>query len=151
MAAGTAITLAAVAGAAGGGASAAAAAALLIAAALATGLATPLFAAMVLLGAIFPEGAQAVPAPVYAGALLLTAELAFWSLDERDAGRVEPGAGTPRLLGIVAVTATGVAASALVLLASEIDTSRSPGATAAGLAAILGCLAVLLALAPRQR
>jgi hypothetical protein len=142
-----AIALAAVAGAAGGGASAAAAAALLVAAGLATGLVTPLLAALVLLGAIYPEGGQAIPAPIYAGALLLTAELAFWWLDERDAGRVEPGTGTPRLLGIVAATATGVAAAALVLLASEIDTARSPLATTAGVAAVLGSVAVLLVLA----
>jgi hypothetical protein len=142
-----AIALAAVSGAAGGGAAAAAAAALLVAAGLATGLATPLLASVVLLGAIYPEGGQAIPAPIYAGALLLTAELAFWWLDERDAGRVEPGTGTPRLLGIVAATATGVAAAALVLLASEIDTTRSPLATAAGVAAILGSVAVLLVLA----
>ena len=50
------------------------------------------------------------------------------------------------MLGILAVTATGVAAGALVLLASEIDTTRSPAATAAGLAAILGCVAVLAVL-----
>ena len=135
------------AGAAGGGAAAATAAALLVAAGLATGMATPLLAALVLLGAIYPEGGQAIPAPIYAGALLLTAELAFWWLDECDAGRVEPGTGTPRLLGIVAATAAGVAAAALVLLAGELDTKRSPLATAAGVAAILGSVAVLLVLA----
>lgn len=103
-----------------------------------------------MLGAVFPEGSHAIPAPVYAGVLLLTAELVFWALDERAPGRVEPGAGTPRLLGILAVTATGVAASGLVLLASQPDTARSPAATAAGVAAILGCVAVLLLLARRQ-
>ena len=69
-----------------------------------------------LLGAIYPDGMQSLPGPVYAGLLVLTAELAFWSLDERGPGRVEPGAGAPRLRGIIAVTATGVAASALARL-----------------------------------
>ena len=81
------------------------------------------------------------------GALLLIAELAYWSLDERAAGRVEPGTATPRLLGILAVVATGVAAAALVLLASESDVARSPARTAAGVGAILACVAVLGALA----
>jgi hypothetical protein len=141
------VALAALAGAAGGGASAAAGAALLVAAVFATGLGTPLFAALLLLGAVYPEGGQAVPAPLYAAALLLLAELAFWWLDERDAGRVEPGTGVPRLLGILAITATGAVAAALVLLASEPDIARSAAATAAGLAAILACLGMLIALA----
>lgn len=142
-----AIALAAIAGAVGGGASAAAAAALLVAAALVTGLATPVLAALVVLGAIYPESGQALPAPVYAGILLLAAELAFWSLDERAPARVEPGTGASRLRGILAVTAVGVGAGALVLLASKIDTTRSAAATAIGVAAILGCIAVLAALA----
>ena len=141
-----AIALAALAGAAGEGVSAAAAAAVLVGAALVTGFITPVFAALVLLGAIYPDGAHALPAPVYAGVLLLTAELAFWSLDERAPVRGEPGPGAPRLRGIVAVTAVGVAASALVLLASVADTARSPVATAIGVTAILGCVAVLVAL-----
>jgi hypothetical protein len=143
----TAIALAAIAGAVGGGASAAAAAALLVAATLVTGLVTPVLAALVVLGAIYPEGGQTLPAPVYAGVLLLAAELAFWSLDERAPARVEPETGAPRLRGILAVTALGVVAGALVLLASKIDTTRSAAATAIGVAAILGYVAVLALLA----
>jgi hypothetical protein len=78
---------------------------------------------------------------------LLAAELAVWSLDEREAGRVEPGTGWPRLRAILAVAAIGVAAAALVLLASQTDTPRSAAGTAAGVAAILGCVALLTALA----
>lgn len=145
-----AVVLAALAGAAGAGAPAALAAALLVAAALVGGLVTPVFAALVLLVAIYPEGDRALPAPIYAGVLLLAAELAFWSLDEREPARAEPGTGAPRLRGILGVAAIGIAASALVLLASETDTSRSPAATAAGVAAILGCLGILVALAPQR-
>jgi hypothetical protein len=96
---------------------------------------------------VIPEGDRAIPASIYGGALLLIAELAFWSLDERAPGRVEPVTATPRLLGILAVVATGVAAGALVLLASESDVARSPARTAAGVGAILACIAVLALLA----
>jgi hypothetical protein len=137
--------LAAIAGAAASGAPAAAAAALLVSAALLTGQAVPLVAAVVLLGAVFPEDGG-VAAPLYAGVLLLLAELAFWALEERRAGRVEPGTGVPRLRGLLAVTAIGVAASALVVLATQADVGRSPAGTAAGLAAILAALGVLGAL-----
>jgi hypothetical protein len=109
----------------------------------------PVSLALVLLAAIYvvPDGDRSIPAPIYGGALLLIAELAFWSLDERAHGRVEPGTATPRLLAILAVVATGVAAGALVVLASESDVARSPARTAAGLGAILACVAVLSALA----
>jgi len=124
--------------------------------ALVVGRAAPVSVALLLLGAMYvaPEGDRAIPAPIYGGALLLVAELAFWSLDERTPGRVG-GPATPRLLGIVAVVATGVAAGALVLLASDPDVARSPARTAAGVGAILACIAVLALLAhtrnaPRQ-
>ena len=48
------------------------------------------------------------------------------------------------------VVAVGIAAGALVLLASETDVARSTGRTAAGLCAILACIAVLAALARRS-
>jgi hypothetical protein len=139
--------LAAIAGAAASGAPAAAGAALLVGTGLLTGWLAPVVAALVVLGTVFPEGGEA--APVYAGSLLLLSELAFWAVDERDAGRVGPGTGVPRLRGILAVTAIGVAASALVLLASQADVGRSPASTAAGLAAILAALGVLRGLAVR--
>ena len=94
-----------------------------------------------------PEGDRAIPAPIYGGALLLIAELAFWSFDERVRRRVERGTAMPRLLAILGVAVTGVAAGALVLLASEPDVARSPARTAAGVGAILACIAVLTALA----
>ena len=127
----------------------AAAATLLLSLALLAGRSWPVCLVLVLLGTIYviPEGDRAIPAPIYAGALLLIAELAYWSLGERAAGRIEPGTATPRLLGILAVVATGVAAATLVLLASDSDVARSPARTAAGVGAILACVAVLGALA----
>jgi hypothetical protein len=75
---------------------------LLLSLARLAGRAAPVSVALLLLGAIYvvPEGDRAIPAPIYGGALLLIAELAFWSLDERLPGRVEPGTATPRLLAI---------------------------------------------------
>ena len=118
---------------------------LLLSLALLAGHSWPVCVALVLLGTIYvvPEGDRAIPAPIYGGALLFIAELAYWSLDERAAGRIEPGTTTPRLLGILAGVATGVAAAALVLLASDSDVARSPASTAAGVGAILACVAVL--------
>jgi len=147
------IALAALAGGAAAGAPAALIAALLVAVSLVTGRGTPVLGALVLLGVVYvtSDGGPAIPSPLYAGMLLLMAELAFWSLDEREAGRIEPGAGTPRLRGILAITATGVATSALVLLASAAHTGRSPETTAAGVVAVLGCVGVLLALARSHR
>ena len=94
---------------------------LLLALALLTGRFWPVGLVLVLLGTIYvvPGGDRAIPAPIYAGALLLIAELAYWSLDERGPGRIEPGTAMPRLLGTLAVVVIGMAAAALVLLASE--------------------------------
>jgi hypothetical protein len=122
---------------------------LLLAVALATGRFTPIPLALALLGAIYvvPDGDRATPAPMYAGSLLLIAEFAFWSLDERTPGQLEAGTGTPRLVGILAVVGAAATASTLVMLAAEIDVARSPAGTAAGVGAILACVAVLTALA----
>ena len=127
----------------------AALATVLLTAALTTGRSAPIPFAVALLGAIYaiPESDRAIAAPIYGSGLLLTAELAYWSLDERVRQRALPGAVAPRLLGIVAVAAAAVPASALVLLAAEVDVARSPALTAAGGAAIVACIWLLAALA----
>jgi hypothetical protein len=153
IATGAALALAVALAAAGAGDAAsvpaAASATPLVALALLTGQGGPVYAALLLLGAtyVIPDGDRTIPAPLYAGALLLLAELAFWSLDEREPTRVEPGTVAPRLRGILGVVAAGIAAGALVLFASGPDTARSAGTTAAGVAAILVCIAVLAVLA----
>ena len=127
----------------------AATATLLLSLALLAGRSWPICLVLALLGTIYviPEGDRAIPAPIYAGVLLLIAELAYWSVDDRAAGRIEPGTARPRLLGILAVVATGVVAATLVLLASDSDVARSPARTAAAVCAILGWVAILGALA----
>jgi hypothetical protein len=115
------------------------------------GAAIPL--ALLLLGAMYiiPDGDRAIIAPIYGGGLLLTAELAYWSLDEQVRARVQPGTASPRLLAILAVTAAAIPAGALVLLAAETDLARSPALTAAGAAAIVACIGLLAALARLRR
>lgn len=109
----------------------------------------PISFALLLLGAIYaiPDGDRAIAAPIYGSALLLTAELAYWALDERIQQRVQAGASRPRLLAILAVAAAAIPASGLVLIAAEADVARSPAITAAGAAAIVACVALLPALA----
>jgi hypothetical protein len=127
----------------------AAAAILLMSFALAAARSAPIPFAVLLLGAIhtIPDGDRAIAAPIYAGALLLTAELAYWSLDERVRQRVQAGVFTPRLLAILAVVAAAAPASALALVAAEADVARSPALTAAGAAAVVACVGMLTALA----
>jgi hypothetical protein len=127
----------------------AAAATLLLSLALAAARTAPIPFALLLLGAIYaiPDGERAIAAPIFAGALLLTAELAYWSLDERVLLRVQARVFTPRLLAILAVSAAAIPPSALVLVAAEADVARSPAITGAGAAAAAGCIALLTALA----
>lgn len=122
---------------------------LLLLVALTAGRTAPIPFALLLLGAIYaiPDGDRAIAAPIYAGGLLLTAELAYWSLDERVRRRVQAGVATPRLLAILAVAAAAIPSGALVLIAAEADVSRSPVLTATGAAAIVACIGLLTALA----
>jgi hypothetical protein len=127
----------------------AAAATSLLSLALAAARSAPIPFALLLLGAIYaiPHGDRAIAAPIYSSALLLTAELAYWSLDERVHQRAQADVLTPRLLAILAVSAAAIPAGALVLIAAEADVPRSPAITAAGAAAIVACIALLTALA----
>ena len=122
---------------------------LLLLVALTAGRTAPIPFALLLLGAIYtiPDGDRAIAAPIYAGGLLITAELAYWSLDERVRRRVQAGVATPRLLAILAVAAAAIPSGALVLIAAEADVSRSPAVTAAGAAAVVSCIGLLTALA----
>jgi hypothetical protein len=126
-----------------------AAATVLLALALAAARPAPIPIALLLLVAIYasPDGGGAIAAPIYASGLLLTAELAYWSLDERDRLRAQAGVFTPRLLAILAVAAAAIPPSALVMLVAEADVARSPATTGAGAAAAVACIALLTALA----
>ncbi len=118
-----------------------------------TGRSAPIPFALLLLGAVYaiPQGERAIPAPIYGSLLLLTAELAYWSLEERVHRRARAGVATPRILAILAVAGASIPASALVLVAAQADVGRSPVLTAAGAAAIVACLGVVAALAQLRR
>ena len=121
----------------------------LLSLALIAGSPAPIPHALLLLGTIYaiPQGDRAIAAPIYGSALLLTAELAYWSLDERVRQRVQADILTPRLFAILAVTVAAIPASALVLIAAEADVARSPAITAAGATAIVASVALLAVLA----
>ena len=108
--------------------------------------------ALLLLGAlhVIPDGDRSIGTVIYGSGLLLTAELAYWSIDEHGRRPVEPGVFAPRLLAILAVVAAGIPASVLVLVAADIDISRSAASTAAGATAIVACVALLAAMARRR-
>lgn len=127
----------------------AALATLLLSLALTAAWSAPIPFALLLLAAIYtiPHGDGAIAAPIYGSALLLTAELAYWSLDERVHQRVQADVVTPRLLAILAVAVAAIPASALVLIAAEADVARSPAITAAGATAIAACIALLAGVA----
>lgn len=125
----------------------------LLSLALTAGRSAPIPFALLLLGAVYaiPSGDRAIPAPIYGSVLLLTAELAYWSLDERVRKRVQAGVLAPRMLAIVAVAAASIPASALVLVAAQADVGRSPALTAAGAAAVVACVGLVAALARLRR
>jgi hypothetical protein len=125
----------------------------LLSLALTAGRSAPIPLAPLLLGAVYaiPQGDRAIPAPIYGSLLLLTAELAYWSLEERVRKRVQAGVLAPRMLAILAVAAASIPASALVLVAAQADVGRSPALTAAGAAAIVACVALVAALARLRR
>ena len=108
--------------------------------------------ALLLLGAlhVIPDGDRSIGTVIYASCLLLTAELAYWSIDEHGHRPVQPGVFAPRLLAILAVVAAAIPASVLVHLAAGIDIPRSQASTAAGATAIVACVVLLAAMARRR-
>jgi hypothetical protein len=112
----------------------------------------PIPFALLLLGAVYgiADGDRALAAPIFGSALLVAAELAYWSLDEHVHLRLQAGVLLPRLLAILAVAAAAIPASTLVLITAEAGVARSPATTAAGGAAIVACIALLTSLARRR-
>jgi hypothetical protein len=108
--------------------------------------------ALLLLGAVhvISTGDGSTGTVIYGSGLLLTAELAYWSVDEHSRRPVQPGVFAPRLLAILAVVAAAIPASLLVLAAAAIDIPRSETSTAAGATAIVACVALLAAVARRR-
>ena len=108
--------------------------------------------ALLLLGAlhVIQDDDRSIGTVIYASGLLLTAELAYWSLDEHGHRPVQPGVFAPRLLAILAVVAASIPAGMLVHIAADVDIPRSHASTAAGATAIVACVALLAAMARRR-
>jgi hypothetical protein len=121
---------------------------LLLAFALVAGRPAAVPFALLLLGAVYalPVGHHVIAVPIYGSVLLVTGELAYWSLDERIRERADAGVELPRLVAIVSLGVAAIPVSALVLAAADADVPRSPAGTAVGAAAIVACVALLVAL-----
>jgi hypothetical protein len=89
-------------------------------------------------------------AALAAAGLLVTAELAYWSLEERDGVRAERGEALRRI-GILAGMAVGAVLTALLLLAL-VDAVRTRGLAIdlVGAAAAAAALAAIVLLARRR-
>lgn len=85
--------------------------------------------------------------PLYAGAFLLVAELAWWSLEERVAAWAERGAATGRLLTVVFACVGGSVVAALVVLAAGAPIHGGFALELAGVLAATAALAVIAAVA----
>ena len=94
-----------------------------------------------------PDGGRSIDTVIYGSGLLLTAELAYWSIDEHGRGSVVPGVFAPRLIATLAVVAAGLPASLVVYVLAGVDITRSAASTAAGATAIVACVALLAAMA----
>jgi hypothetical protein len=82
--------------------------------------------------------------PLYAVALLVTAELAYWSVQLRGAAADEPGMAQRRVIGLLlGATAALIVCTTLVTLA-RVQLGGGLAAEAAGLVAAVGALALLL-------
>ncbi|MDX6514060.1 MAG: hypothetical protein QOE36_3564 [Gaiellaceae bacterium] len=89
-------------------------------------------------------------APVYGGALLLVAELAYWSL-ETDAPTVDdPAVRTRRLGSVAALAGSGAAVGALLVGLSAVRIGSGIGTDALGVAAAAAAFVAIVALALRR-
>jgi hypothetical protein len=85
--------------------------------------------------------------PLSAGALLLTAELAWWSIEPRVPAWSQPGLATRRLGTVLLACAGASIVSAVVLVAAGAPVRGGFGLELAGVAAATGALAVVAWLA----
>lgn len=88
-------------------------------------------------------------APFLAGGLLLAAELAYWSLEERVPLRSEPGESLRRLGLAILLALAGLAVAAVLLALADLARTGGLGVDLLGAAAAAGALLVLVLLARR--
>jgi hypothetical protein len=87
--------------------------------------------------------------PVYAAGLLVTAELAYWSLQLRDGARDEPGMALRRMIGLLVAAAAALVAGTLLIAVAHVPLRGGLVVEAIGIAAAIGALA-MLSLAARR-
>jgi hypothetical protein len=90
-------------------------------------------------------------APIYAGGLLAVAELAYWSVELRGRAHDAERLTERRATLIAALTLLSVAAGGLVLAATSIEIGSGIAIDLLGVAAAVGSLAVVAALARSRR
>ena len=87
--------------------------------------------------------------PVYAGGLLLTAELAWWSIEQRVPAWSQPGVVLRRVAVIVGLCAAGAVLAAMIVLAAGSPLEGGIALELVGVVAAVGAVAVVAALARR--
>ena len=125
-----------------------------LALALVSGWPAPIPLAVVSLGGSYAvslhgHGAIDGRAPLVGAALVLVAELAYWSLERRTAVGEEAGLHLRRALSILATTFASAAVAAILLAATSVPLGGSVTWDAFGLAAAAGAVAVLARLSRR--
>jgi hypothetical protein len=128
-----------------------------LAAALWRGWTTPVAWALALLASGYALSLSLGPdrvtidaaAPVVAAALLVVAELAYWSLELRDPGRWEGPLLARRLAVLGTLALVSLALGSLVVVFTTLETGGGVGLTFLGVAAAVATLAILAGLARR--
>jgi hypothetical protein len=112
---------------------------------------------LLLLGATYAaqlradDAALDAKAPLIAAGLLLVAELAYWSLEEQERVRSEPGEGARRLSFVALLALLGLCVSGVVLAAADIARTGGLAVDLLGAAAAAAVLLVVLLGAQRTR
>jgi len=88
--------------------------------------------------------------PVYAGAFVLVAELAFWSIERRVAAWSEPMLVERRLAGLAATSIGAAGVSALVIVAAAASAGGGLALEAIGVVAAIGAIALVAVLVQRS-
>ncbi len=87
--------------------------------------------------------------PLYAGALLLLAEVSAWALEPQWSSRADPDLGRRRALHVAVVVLGAIVLDAMLLFAATVSVGSTLLVTAAGGGAAVGCLVLIVVLARR--
>jgi hypothetical protein len=87
--------------------------------------------------------------PLYAAGLLVTAELAYWSLRLRRSAPDEAGMALRRMIGLLAAAAVALIAGTLLVAVAHVPLRGGLAVEAVGLAAAVGVLAMVMLAARR--